>query len=70
MNLEINAHVYFLPTKKIDKLFSHLEQMEIEKMKKRQELATSMFVANSRDSEYNNVNVDNLEDIIGPQSFQ
>ncbi len=44
--------------------------MEIEKMKKRQELATSMFIENSKNSEYKNVDVDNLDDIIGPQSFQ
>jgi hypothetical protein len=59
-----------LVTLKIDKLFSHLEAMEIEKMKKRQELATSMFIENSKNSEYKNVDVDNLDDIIGPQSFQ
>jgi len=44
--------------------------MEIEKMKKRQELAASMLIENTRSSDYNSMDMDNLEDIIGPQSFQ
>lgn len=67
---------------KIDKLFGHLQQMEMEKMKKRQEMATTMLVdkkntktsrnssRNTMESKLINLEEDNLDDLLGPQSFQ
>lgn len=63
-------------------MFGHLQQMEMEKMKKRQEMATTMLVdkkntktsrnssRNTMESKLINLEEDNLDDLLGPQSFQ